>query len=65
MITIGVLLLDLKSYVKYTTLPSHMGLLMIIYSLYTAFISCVKYILSVCNVFVLKWIMAQWLQLIE
>ena len=35
---------------------SHIGRLMIICSLYTTFISRVKYILYVCNVFVLTWI---------
>ena len=51
MVTIGILLPDLKSYVKYTTLPSHMGILMIIYGLHNIyFFIYITYILSVCNV---------------
>ena len=50
-ITIVILLPDLKSYVKYATLPSHINIVMIIYNLYTAFICLVKYMLSICNVF--------------
>ena len=35
--TFRTLLLDLKSYVKYTTLPSHIGILMIIYGFHNVY----------------------------
>jgi len=58
----GILLPNLKGYVKYTTPRSHIGIpvyvIVILCIAYTTSISDVGFILSVCNVCVLVWIMS-------